>query len=115
MKTKEQRGQDIMDAIRAVLVNDWDPIGIKGYGPEDEYDGYIGQIYRLLTQVPTVEDVARQLLLFESHDIGMPKRDKGIKEEVARKLLAIDISLDEGRASNHTSEGIVAKRAKPSK
>ena len=96
MKTKEQRGQEIMDAIRSVLYNDWDPIGIKGLGPDDEYDDYIGQVYRLLTQRPTVESVARQLLMFEAQDLGLPKRRKVI-QDVARKLLDIDISIDEER------------------
>ncbi|NLC82957.1 MAG: hypothetical protein GX748_17395 [Lentisphaerae bacterium] len=103
MKTKEQRGQEIMDAIRSVLVNDWDPIGIKGIGPNDEYDGYIGQVYRLLSKSPTEEDVARQLLMFESHDIGLPKRETGILD-VARKLLSIDVSMNERGASNKEPE-----------
>jgi len=103
MKTKEERGQEIMDAIRTVLENDWDPIGIKGIGPTAEYDGYIGQIYRLLTKCPTEQDVARQLLMFEAHDIGLPKREIGILD-VARKLLAIDVSMDEQGASNKPPE-----------
>ncbi len=36
-----------MQAIRRILVDDWDPIGIQGAGPEDEYDAYIGGLYRL--------------------------------------------------------------------
>jgi hypothetical protein len=36
--------------IRHVLLNTWDPIGVKDEpNAQDEYDGYIGRLYELLT------------------------------------------------------------------
>jgi hypothetical protein len=36
--------------IRRVLLDVWDPIGIRGEpNAQDEYDSYIGRIYELLT------------------------------------------------------------------
>jgi hypothetical protein len=39
----------IRGAIRHVLMDVWDPIGVKGEpNAQDEYDGYLGGVYELL-------------------------------------------------------------------
>jgi hypothetical protein len=48
-QSKEKRAAEIQDAIRQVLYRDWDPIGVCGVAPEDEYDSYIGGVYRILS------------------------------------------------------------------
>lgn len=92
MKTKEERAKEIMDHIHFVLLNDWDPLGLNGIAPNDEYDAYIGGVYRLLTQHPRPADVARYLLNVECHDMGQTNRQDNLLS-VAKKLLSIDISI----------------------
>jgi hypothetical protein len=44
-----RRALEIQDSIRQVLYHDWDPIGVAGDAPEDEYDSYIGEVYEILS------------------------------------------------------------------
>ena len=93
MKTNEQRGVEIMDAIRKVLVNDWDPINIKGFGPDDEYDNYIGGIYRLLASHASEDALIEHLHKEETGQMGTGLKDSERLRPIAQKLLAIDITL----------------------
>jgi len=44
-----ERAQRYHEAIRAVLLCDWDPIGVSHVAEaQDEYDGYVGEIYTML-------------------------------------------------------------------
>jgi hypothetical protein len=47
MQSKAPRGRKVQDAIRAVLLREWDPIGVANDDdwPQDEYDAYVGEIY----------------------------------------------------------------------
>jgi hypothetical protein len=47
---RDKRAREIRDSICEVLARDWDPIEVKDT-PEarDEYDRYIGDVYRLLS------------------------------------------------------------------
>src|SRR5437773_9776236 len=47
-ESREKRAAEIQDAIRQILYRDWDPIGVSGAAPDDEYDSYIGGVYRIL-------------------------------------------------------------------
>ncbi len=45
----EAESRRIRIEIRHVLLNVWDPIGVKDEpNAQDEYDGYIGRLYELL-------------------------------------------------------------------
>jgi hypothetical protein len=49
MSERLQRAKSYQDAIRDVLMREWDPIGVAGVPQaQDEYDGYINEIYGLL-------------------------------------------------------------------
>jgi hypothetical protein len=50
MDQREHRGRDIQDRIGRILYEDWDPLGLRGVAPSDEYDSYIGGVYRLLAR-----------------------------------------------------------------
>lgn len=54
--------------IRKVLLEVWDPIGVKDEpNAQDEYDGYIGRLYELLvSKAPDVELVEH--LYWAAHD-----------------------------------------------
>ncbi len=84
-----------MKRIHDVLWNDWDPIGVKGYGPDDEYDSYIGGIYRILSGNPTEPELIDHLYRIETKRMGLPSHDKELVRPIAQKLMEIDVTLKE--------------------
>jgi len=93
---KSLRAREIMNQIHDVLWYDWDPIGVRELGgPEDEYDSYIGGIYRLLTQDANADAVIDYLYRIETDAMGGSLRDKSLLRPVAEKLVTIDVKLKE--------------------
>ena len=95
-RDRKHHGTDIQDAIRQVLMQDWDPIGIKNT-PEcrDEYDSYIGGIYRLLARGATEEQIVEHLDRIESQQMLLPRSDKTTLDPVARKLRSLELRTRE--------------------
>jgi hypothetical protein len=91
---RKQRAKEIQDQIRSILLTDWDPIGV-GEIPEaaDEYDGYVGGIYRLLSSHASVEDVAPHLHEIVISSIGLSSGGADDHLDVAKKLCALDVRL----------------------
>jgi hypothetical protein len=49
-------------AIRHVLMDVWDPIGVKDEpNAQDEYDGYLGGVYELLVSGASDDNIAEHL------------------------------------------------------
>jgi hypothetical protein len=61
-----------VDAIRKVLMCEWDPIGCGV--PEDEYDSYIPMIYRLMQSRCSVAELASHLGGLETGSMGLSER-----------------------------------------
>jgi len=60
--TEKSDSRRIRGEIRRVLLNFWDPIGIKNEPmAQDEYDSYIGGVYDLLKKSCTDEELAAHL------------------------------------------------------
>lgn len=56
------KNKAIIEEIRFVLINDWDPLGIgDNHILSDEYDSYIGSIMKILIQKLPDEDVVELL------------------------------------------------------
>ena len=53
---------DNRDAIRRILSEDWDPLGVLKYGVADEYDSYVPQIAELLEAGASAEIIAERLI-----------------------------------------------------
>jgi hypothetical protein len=49
MKKQGKKAVKIQESIRHILFYVWNPVGINDLTPDDEYDSYIGGIYRLLS------------------------------------------------------------------
>jgi hypothetical protein len=91
----DNRARHIQDSIGKVLLEDWDPIGTHGCGPNDEYDSYVGGIYRLLCSNPNEAQVVEHLLRIETDLMGLessPQRRAQLAP-IAQKLLSMDIKL----------------------
>jgi len=73
----------VRDALRR-----WDPIGVFRFDadwPEDEYDGYIAPIVRLLDRGVTAEGLANVLEHIATESMGVradPERDRAIAKEL---------------------------------
>lgn len=81
--SKEER----IRRIHNVLLNDWDPLMINGYGPSDEYDRYIPGIVRLLENHCTVEELEHHLAWIENEKMWVPQVSEGVSQ-AAKNLLA---------------------------
>ena len=76
------------------MIDEWDPIGIKGVGPDDEYDSYIGGLYRLLTKNPTDDEIVEYLYSIEMVQMGSTIKNKEGLRAVAKSLLEVNLSLE---------------------
>lgn len=67
-----QRARSYQDAIRKILMRDWDPIGINGIPEaEDEYDSYISQIHALLIRREPKHKLVDFLWWVETENMGL--------------------------------------------
>lgn len=83
----------IMGNIRQVLLNDWDPIGIKDV-PEaqDEYDSYMGVIYTMIESHTPAKEVAEYLIKIETEEMGLGFSNVEDLLPIVKRLLSIDTS-----------------------
>jgi hypothetical protein len=83
-----------VQAIRTVLMDDWDPIGVQDI-PEaaDEYDPNVMPIYSILRQRKS-EDALVDYLRWMTEHMGLPAARDSLRP-IAAKLLVIDLSHDE--------------------
>ena len=90
----EEAAQRIQERIGKILREDWDPIGVSDAPEaEDEYDGYVGGIYRLLVSGVVPEAMAAHLVRIESEEMGLTPVDARDRLAVAAKLCAINAAL----------------------
>jgi hypothetical protein len=61
-KIEKAESRSIRVQIRHVLLEVWDPIGVKDEpNAQDEYDGYIGKLYELLVSQAADSELAKYL------------------------------------------------------
>ena len=91
---RSERAKEIQAAIAHVLLHDWDPIGIRDEPAcVDEYDAYVGGVYRLLVSQATVEEIASHFAKLEHDVIGFPDTKAESLVPVAIKLRTLDVAL----------------------
>ena len=95
-KRARRRVREIQDAIRAILFHEWNPIGFGDLLPEDEYDSYIGDVYRILRSSRSEDELTAYLAKAETEDMGLghpPPEDAWHEHlrQVVQKLLALDV------------------------
>jgi len=73
-----------VEAIRSVLMAEWDPIGCGV--PEDEYDSYIPAIYRLMQACASIDDLAAYLQEVETKTMCLASRPD-VNRRVSKLLL----------------------------
>src|SRR5512143_1516524 len=65
-----QIGKEVQSSIRQILLDEWDPLGAKGIAA-DEYDVYIGPLYRLLSSGASAIEVAEYLASVERDQMAI--------------------------------------------
>ena len=76
----------LYDTVRQVLIEDWDPIGIRDVPQaRDEYDGYAATIVRMLAGGASLAELSDRLVEFEVDSMGL-KGDFDRAQVVATKL-----------------------------
>jgi len=95
MKPKEERTRQVQQWIADVLRNHWDPIGIKDEpAAADEYDSYVGGVYRLIAAGATPRELAEHLAKVETDRLGFSDTDPKMLIPVAEKLLRLNVRLE---------------------
>lgn len=78
--------------VRQILLHEWDPIGVAGVGPDDEYDAYADKVYvMLMGERATETDTAAYLLNIATEHMGLSDSDRLAErsEHVAKLLVSI--------------------------
>ncbi|MGA9724221.1 MAG: hypothetical protein WBQ86_17300 [Candidatus Binatus sp.] len=74
--------------VRAVLLQEWDPIGVRELGlPEDEYDAYVGKVYVMLMDEESKEAIAEYLLDIATRRMGLSDFDLSERSNRAAETL----------------------------
>ncbi len=69
-------------------------MGVNDLAPEDEYDNYIGSVYRMLATGTDVAKLSQHLRQLEITQMEKPTNDEH-RRSVAERLLRLNISLAE--------------------
>src|SRR2546422_1881938 len=101
MSTPLDRARQIQRHIADVLRRNWDPLSVADH-PEtsDEYDSYVGGVYRLLETNATARQIAEHLVHIETDMLGYEDTKPSTLVPIAKKLLKIKdhFRLGEGAA-----------------
>src|SRR2546430_14820985 len=97
MTSREERAHQIQAQIREVLLREWDPIGVRDEPrAQDEYDAYVGGVYRLIASGATARELAEHLARVEAEQLGFQDTDPKMLIPVAEELLKLNVRLKSG-------------------
>ncbi len=90
------RKQGSRARVKQILMQDWDPIGISGAAPSDEYDTYAAKAYvMLMDERATVEEIAAYLLHIATEHMGLTNHAEQAERSgrVAEALVSLRANL----------------------
>jgi len=89
MPDYRDRTKHYHNAIKQILLQDWDPIGVNDV-PEaqDEYDSYVWGVYSRLIRQASEQELFDYLWEMETGDIGL-YGDASHTQAVVEKLMAL--------------------------
>ena len=94
MDQRTRRARDIQRQIGDVLFRSWDPLGVRDEpAAANEYEAYVGGVYRLLASGASARDIAKHLADLETGLLGYPDTDPKMLIPLANKLLRLHIQL----------------------
>ena len=81
--------------IRHVLLETWDPIGVKDEPyAQDEYDGYIGRLYELLTSNAPDAEMTEYLYWAVHENMGLDRATRADMVTTVEALRKITLPVD---------------------
>jgi len=86
----------IATRVGEILHYIWDPIGVAGVAmARDEYDSYVPQVVRLLSEGKSEADIAKHLSMVEVEQMGLNFASRALEknQSVARILIEVYQSL----------------------
>jgi hypothetical protein len=88
------RAQRYHEAIRGVLLKEWDPIGVAEVPQaQDEYDSYIHEIHGMLIRHESKTKITDHLSWIETEHMGL-YGNRARTEAAASRLLALRDDLE---------------------
>jgi hypothetical protein len=97
MTSKVERAREIQRSIAEVLLRNWDPIGVRNVPQaQDEYDAYVGGVYRLIASGASALELAEHLARLEAERLGFQDTDPMMLIPLAKKLLELNVRLESG-------------------
>src|SRR6266571_80305 len=101
MNTPSDKARQAQRHIAEVLRRNWDPLNVADH-PEtsNEYNSYVGDVYRLLETSASARQIAEHLVRVETEVLGYQDTKPSTLVPVAKKLLKIKdrFRLGEGAA-----------------
>ncbi|HEX8529325.1 MAG TPA: hypothetical protein VF646_04860 [Cytophagales bacterium] len=67
--TREQNV--LFEFIEDLLSCEWDPLGLNGFGPRDEYQTYVPQLFSLAIADAPADQIAQKLRTLETETLGV--------------------------------------------
>jgi hypothetical protein len=94
-QAKLTRAREIQKAIGQILLRDWDPIGVRDVPQaQNEYDSYVGGVYRLLASGASQQAVADYLADVEGGLMGSDHPSRRDLLPVAEKLCRVNVRFE---------------------
>lgn len=94
MSEQVDRARRYHKAIREALLHEWDPIGVGDIpDAQDEYDSYVGAVYKLLISNRSRSEIFDYLWWLETEHMGL-SGDRQATEAFAMRLLRLPEELD---------------------
>ena len=101
MHSRERRAREIQSQIADILLHDWDPIGVADVPQaRDEYDSYVGGVYRVLASGGSLAEIEAHLRDIEVRMMGLDKTTHEAdvaRATAARRLAALDVRLERAK------------------
>jgi hypothetical protein len=94
MDRRSRQARRIYSAINEILHTYWDPIGMGEAPPKDEYESYVGVVYRALADGKSEAELVSLLATLENDAVGLSTPWQQ-KRDAARRLAALDIRLND--------------------
>lgn len=87
MDQRSRHARDLQRQIGEVLLRNWDPLSVADE-PEcaDEYNAYVGPVYRLLESGASDREIAKHLVAVETNALGFPDTEWRMLIPLAQKL-----------------------------
>lgn len=94
MSQYEGRAKRYHEAIRKAFLTEWDPIGVREIREaQDEYDGYVGSVYKLLIQRSPVSKIFDYLWWLETEQMGLAG-DRPTTQRFAERLARLPDEIE---------------------